>query len=131
MRLSCTPISLLRFSLIAFLTLLKPDARAQSMLAANSVHYSSHNRSSVEIAGREPIESETNTDKCGGVADSRSSTVNFINSTVPVSPAPNSCRIFTGCQPLRVRIYSASIQHSMRITIKLFKVVVVPLWYSK
>lgn len=132
MRLSYTLISILRFSLITFLTLfLKPDAMAQSMLAANSLHHSGYTKSSVEI-GREPIESGTNTEKDGADVDNRySSMVNFINSTVPVSPALNSCRILTGYHPSRVRIYSTCIQHSMRITVKFFKVVIVPLWFSK
>lgn len=133
MRLSYTLVSILRFSLITLLTLfLKPDARAQSMLASNSLHHSNYNKSSVEIAGHEPIESGTNTEKHSAEVDNRcSSAVNFINSTVPVSPAPNSCRILTGYHPLRVQIYSTCIQHSMRITVKFFKVVIDPLWFSK
>lgn len=131
MRLSCTPVCILRFALIAFLTLfLKPDARAQSVFAANSPHHASYNKSPIEIAGCEPIESVVNTEKYGAEVDDRSpSKVNF--SALPISPAPNSCRIFTGCRPLRGQIGSACIQHSVRITLKFFKLVIVPLWYLK
>ena len=133
MRLSCTLVSILRFFLITFLTLfLKPDAGAQSMLAANSLYHSSYNKSSVANADNEPIVSEANTEKRSAEVDNRySSRVNFINSTVPVSQAANAYRIFTGYHPLPVRIYSTCIQHSMHITVKFFKVVIVPLWYSK
>ena len=133
MRLSCTPVSILRFFLITSLTLfLKPDARAQSMLAANSLHHSSYNKSSVEIADGDPIQSEAKTEKYSAEVDDRYLyTANFLRRTVPVSPSSNSCRIFTGYHPPRVRIYSACIQHSMSITVKFFKVVIVPLWYAR
>ena len=131
MRLSCTPIPLLPIFLITFLTLfLKPDAKAQSMLAVNFPHnHFSHDRPSVETTSEESVQPEVISEKYSAEVESRYlSTVNFMRSTVAVLPVQNYNRIYTGYDPLRARIYSTSIPHSMRITVKLFKVVIVPLW---
>ena len=134
-RLSYTTISLLHFFLIAFLTFfLKPDARAQSMLAVNfSHHHFAHERPVVEVADSDLIHSESIPEKHDGglfIADS-SSRVNFLRISTSLVPIKNFGRTCTGYHPWRMRIYSTSIQHSMRVTVKLFKVVIVPLWHLR
>jgi hypothetical protein len=133
MRLSYTPISLLPFFLITFLTLfLKPDAKAQSMLAVNSSHHSSHDHSLVEVIGNEPIQSESISEKYSPEVVSRYPTaVNFMHSTITDLPIQNPHKLYTVYHPFRVRIYSTCIPNSMRITVKFFKVVIVPLWYAR
>jgi hypothetical protein len=133
MRLSYTPISLLHFFLITFLTLfLKIDAKAQSMLAVNSSrHHFEHDRSFVPVVDND--HSEPIPEKYDGslLNEGHPASVNFLHNQAALLPTKNQERIYTGYHPLRVRIYSASIQNSMRVTVKLFKVVIVPLWYSK
>ena len=133
MRLSYTPISLLRFSLITFLTLfLKFDAKAQSMLAVNSSrHHFEHDRSFVPVADNDHSEPIHEKYDAGMLNERYPSSVNFLHTQVAPLPTKNMERIYTGYHPLRVRIYSASIQNSMRVTVKLFKVVIVPLWYVR
>jgi hypothetical protein len=136
MRLSYTPISLLHFFLITFLTLfLNPDAKAQSILAVNVTHHHhfENDRPLINVADNDIIQSEYITEKYDGslLNEGYSSTVNFPHAGTLLLPIKNPGRIYAGYHPLRMRIYSASIQHSMRITIKLFKVVIVPLWHSK
>jgi len=133
MRLSYAPISLLQFFLITFLTLfLKPDAKAQSMLAVNSLHHHfERGRTLVEINDNGHLESIPGKYDGSLLNEGNSSTVNFLHAQVSLSPTKTVERIYTGYHPLHVRIYSASIQHSMRVTVKLFKVVIVPLWYLR
>jgi len=133
-RLSYTTISLLRFFLITFLTLfLRHDARAQSMLAVNFSHrHFSHDRPSVEAPDDSTVRSQSSFESYNE-DDNRENlpTVNFPHNAVFITPAPNPRRIFTAYHPPRMRIYSASIQNSMRLTVKFFKVVIVPLWYAR
>lgn len=134
MRLSYAPISLLQFFLITLLTLfLKPDARAQSMLAVNSSHHHyEHRQHFIDITDDESIQPGAISEKyVAEVGNGYPSTVNFLHGTIPVFPVLNSHKIYTGYHPLRVRIYSTSIENSMRVTVKLLKVVIVPLWYTR
>ncbi|MBS1520585.1 MAG: hypothetical protein JST50_06285 [Bacteroidetes bacterium] len=134
MRLSYTPISLLHIFLITFLTLfLKPDAKAQTMLAVNVKHHLEKDLSLINVGDNDLIHSEHLAEKHDEdlVNEGCPSTVNFLHPTTLVLPIKNAGKIYSGYHPLRVRIYSASIPHSMRITVKLFKVVIVPLWHSK
>ena len=131
MRLSYTPISLLQFFLVAFLTLfLQPCARAQSILAVNyQRHHFENNHTLVEVAGDESIQPETISEKYTAEADNKyPPAINFLRCTITTLTTQNSCKIYAGYHPLRVRIYSTNIRHSMRITVKLFKVVIVPMW---
>ena len=128
MRLSYTPILLLQFYLITFLTLsLKPDAKAQSMITVNS------SRHHFDPGSPDNDHSESIPDKYAGsvLNEEYSSTVNFQHISIPLLPARSAGRVYAGYHPLHVRIYSASIQNSVRVTIKLFKVVIVPLWYVR
>ncbi len=125
MRLSYAPISLLQFFLISFLTLfLKLDVKAQSMLAVNSSRHhfdQSPSDNDYSASTRERYE--------GTVLDQEhSSTVNFLRSQGSFLQGKGVGKINIGYHPMRIRIYSASIQNSMHITVKLFKVVIVPLW---
>ena len=133
MRLSYTPISFLHFILIIFLTLsLKPEAKAQSMLAANSSrHHFEHDRHLVDLDNDDLSEFIQEKYGVNLLNAENSSTVNFLRSQIPLLPTKSVGKINTGYHPLRVRIYSASIPNSMRVTVKLFKVVVVPLWYAR
>ena len=135
MRLSYTPISLLNIFLIAFLTLLlAPNARAQLMLAVNFPgHHFERERPLIAAADSDLIRSESAPDKHDEAlpAADYSSKVNFLHTSVPIPPFKNARRIYMGYHPPRVRIYSASIQNSMRVTVKFFKVVIVPLCYAK
>jgi hypothetical protein len=120
MRLSYTPISLLHFFLVTFLALsLKPDAKAQTMLAVNVT--------------RHHFESEYITEKYDGnlLNEGYPFTVNILHAQVPLLPIKNSRIIYSGYHQLPFRIYSASIPHSMQITVKFFKVIIAPLWYSR
>ncbi|HEY9001918.1 MAG TPA: hypothetical protein VIM89_11240 [Mucilaginibacter sp.] len=135
MRLSCTKISLLHFFLITFLALfLKPDVKAQTMLAVNFTnHHFEHNRPLIDIGDNDLTYSEPGPEKPGKVLinEGYPSTVNFPHTPILLLPIKNTSRMYAGYHPLRVRIYSASIPHSMRITVKLFKVVIVPLWHIR
>jgi len=133
-RLSYTPISLLQFFLITFLTLfLKPDARAQSMLAVNfTKHHFTQESAAVEIIKDEVIHPDSISARYDESVNSRyRSTIDFLRSPAPVLLIPDSHRIFTAYHAPLIRIYSANIQHSMHISVKFFKVVIVPLWYAR
>jgi hypothetical protein len=128
MRLSYAPITLLQFFLITFLTLsLKPGARAQSMLAVNSSRYH------FDPGSPDNDHSESIPDKyvVSVLNKGYSSAVNFQHIPMPILPARGAGRVYTRYYPLHVRIYSASIQNRMRVTIKLFKVIIVPLWCAR
>ena len=128
MRLCYAPITLLQFFLITSLTLfIKPDVKAQSMLAVNS------SRHQFDLGSPDNDHSESIPDKyaVSVINEGYSSTVNFQHIPMPLLPARSAARVYTGYHPLHVRIYSASIQNSVRVTIKLFKVVIVPLWYVR
>ena len=129
MRLSCAPISLPCFFLITFLTLfLKPDARAQSMLAMNFPR----ERTLVVAADSDLMHFESIPERDEALpAVYYSSKVNFLHTSKPFLPIKYARRIYTGYHPPRVKIYSASIENSMRITVKFLKVVIVPLWYAR
>lgn len=133
MRLSYTPISLLQFLLITVLTLfLKPDAHAQSMLATNySHHHFGNDRALVEVSHNDSLESMPGKYNAEVLNEGNLSTVNFLHAQTPLLPTKNIKTVFTGYHPLPVRIYSASIQNSMRVTVKFFKLVIVPLWCTQ
>lgn len=135
MRLSYTPISLVNIFLITFLTLfLKPEAKAQSVLAVNFPHHHfARAQNLVAAADSDLIHSEfipENRDEVMPAVD-YAVKVNFLHTSVPYPSIKNPGRVYTGYHPLLVRIYSTSIQNRMRVTLKCFKVVVVPLWYAR
>ena len=104
------------------------------MLAVNSPHHHfERERPSVEVADSSLLHSESIVEKRNEVlhAVDYSSKVNFLYTSASFPPIKNFRGIYTGYHPSRVRIYSASIQNSMRVTVKFFKVVIVPIWYAR
>src|ERR1700750_1995970 len=109
MRLSYTQISFLHFFLITFLTLfLKPDAKAQSMLATNvSHHHIEHNQPLVDNDLIQPVPVEEKHD-VSLVNEAYLSAVNFPHTSALLLPIKSARSIYAGYHPLRVRIYSTS-----------------------
>jgi len=104
------------------------------MLAVNSLsHHFERERPLVAAADSDLLRSESVPEKRDEAlpAVDCSSKVNFLHTSTPFLPIKNFKRIYTGYHPPRVRIYSASIQNSMRVTVRFFKVVIVPLWYAQ
>jgi len=100
------------------------------MLAVNFPgHHFERERPLIAAADTDLIRSESAPDKHDEAlpAADYSSKVNFLHNSTPLQPIKNFKRIYTGYHPPRVRIYSASI----RVTVKFFKVVIVPLWYAR
>jgi len=97
------------------------------MLAVNY----SHHQFDLGSPDNDHSESIPNKYAVSVINEGYSSTVNFQHISMPLLPARSAGRVYTGYHPLHVRIYSASIQNSVRVTVKLFKMVIVPLWYVR
>ena len=101
------------------------------MLAVNFSHrHADRERPLVEAADSSLLHSESVAEKRDEAlpAGDFYSKVNFLHTSVPFPLIKNVRKIYIGYHSPRVRIYSACIQNSMRVTVKFFKVVIVPLW---
>ena len=142
MRLSCTKTSILRFFLFIFLTLLlNPNANAQAVSFANVFAYNTvHNRSSMNEPENEPVYAEPITDKhdvkLGSLQELPSLDFYHASESLHLRPsAYHMIKSFGRAYPRRsiipARMYTFELNHSARLTFKLFKLVIVPLWQSK
>ena len=142
MRLSCTKTSIPCFFLILSLTLLlNPVANAQAVSFANVFAYNTvHNRSSMNELENEPGYAEPITDnhnvKLAVVQELPS--LDFYHTSKSLSlkpPAYHTNKTFGKAYSPRciipARVCSFELNHSARLTFKLFKLVIVPLWQSK
>lgn len=142
MRLSCTKTPIPYFFPIIFLTLLlEPGAKAQAVSSPNVFAYNTvHNRSSTHESENEPVYAEPVTDKhdvkLAGLQEL--TTLNFYHASESLYlkiPAYHTNKNFGKGYPRRsiipARMYSFELNHSARLTFKIFKLVIVPLWQSK
>jgi hypothetical protein len=142
MRLSCTKTSILRFFLFIFLTLLlNPNANAQAVSFVNVFAYNTvHNRSSMNESENEPGYADPIIDKhdikLAGIQELPS--LNFYHATESLSLKPpayhtnkNLGKAYSPRCIIPARVCSFELNHSARLTFKLFKLVIVPLWQSK
>jgi len=135
MRLSNNQKLLLQFFLITFLTLLlKPNANAQAVQSTVFAYNDfRHNRdederiyigANVEKHDEETTEAEV------------LPTINFHRESVYLKPLlyrmmKNNKKVYLAQARTPVVAYSIDVNHSARLTFKLFKLVIVPLWQSK
>lgn len=142
MRLSCTKTSISCFFLIILLTLLfNPGANAQAVSSANVFAYNTvHNISSTNEAKNEPGYAKPIIDKHDVklAALQELPSLNFYRASERLSlrpPAYHMNKNFGKAYPHRsiipARMYTFELKHSARLTFKLFKLVIVPLWQSK
>ena len=142
MRLSCTKTSILHFFLFIFLTvLLNSTANAQAISFANVFAYNTlHNKSSMNEPENEPVYAESITDrhdvKLAGIQELPS--LDFYRTLEILHLKPSAYHViksFGKAYPRRsiipARMYTFELNHSARLTFKLFKLVIVPLWQSK
>lgn len=142
MRLSCTKASIPCFFLFISLTLLlNPVANAQAISFANVFAYNTvHNRSSMNEPENAPGYAEPITDKhdvkLAGLQELPS--LDFYHASENLSLKPftrhtnkNFGKAYSPHSIMLARVYSFELNHSARLTFKLFKLVIVPLWQSK
>ena len=141
MRLSNIQILLILFFLINFLTpFLNPNANAQTVSFANSPAYNDyrHNRLSFDRT------TDNNTYNMAGLPNSGGGVTGM--QALPAFDFRRTAETFhlqisayreirnIGKYPVHsilARVYSVNLKHSARLTFKLFKLVIFPLWQSK
>jgi hypothetical protein len=139
MCLSCTKISIPCFFLTISLTLLlNPTANAQAVSFANVFAYNTvRNRFSMNKSENEPGYAEPIVDKhdvkLAGLQEL--SSLNFYHASESLRlkpPAHHVIKSFCKAYPHRniipARMYTFELNHSARLTFKLFKLVIIPLW---
>jgi len=142
MRLSNAQTSLLHLFLIISLTLLlNPDAKGQDTSFAKVFAYNSrHNHPLFDKTRGDYNEMETDiySGDSGLTAAQTLAPFYFHRVVKKLYPAKSAYQViqsnFKVCPPHRVilaRVYSIDLNHSARVTFKLVKLVIVPLWYSK
>jgi len=142
MRLSTTQKLLIPFFLINFLTLfLKADANAQSLLASNfSFNNYLHSRTLLDESENDSNYPETDAPQqdIRPVAAHVTLPVNYYHipensysNLLPYHTAKSNFKVYKRYRPILGRVYSTNLMNSVRVTFKLFKVVIIPLWQSK
>jgi len=143
MRLSNIQILLVHFFLINFLTLyFKPNASAQTVSFANNLACNDYRQ--------KPFSFDHRTDHYAyNVADIPKPDVEFIGvQALPASDfrhtseafhlhlfadhvLKNNGKVYPVHSIILARVYSVDLKHSARLTFRLFKLVILPLWQSK
>jgi hypothetical protein len=139
MRLSNIQTSLICFFLINFLTLfLKPDALAQTVSFANNPARQSH--LSFDRITDNYISDVADVPKSSGeftgvqilpAFDFRRASETFHFQPSAYNVLRNNGKVYTGHRSIPARVYSVDLKHCARLTFKLFKLVILPLWQSK
>jgi hypothetical protein len=135
MRLSNTLKLLIHFFLITSLTLLlKPNANAQAapstVFAYNDYRHTGSEddhiyiRTDIGKHDEEPTDAEL------------LPTINFHQASESSKPfsyhlSKNNRKVYLAHNTIPMMVYSIDLKHSARLTFKLFKLVIVPLWESK
>ena len=143
MRLSNNQKFLIHFFLITSLTLLlKPNANAQAVRSDNVFAYndSRHNRSLSNDPEADLIYIRADLNKHDEeLTDTQMlPTINFPRMMENLCLKPlayqavkNNGKVYHAHNITLIRVYSVDLNHSARLTFKLFKLVIVPLWQSK
>jgi hypothetical protein len=143
MRLSNTQTLLIYFFLINFLTLfLKPDANAQTVLFANSLAYNDYRQNRLSfhhtkdnytynVADILKSDGEFTGVQALPAFDFRRTSETFHLQLSAYHVLKNNGKVYPGHRSIPARVYSVDLKHCARLTFKLFKLVILPLWQSK